>query len=284
MSTIVQFAKDVRHNPTKLLTYFFLVIFSVIMILPFFWLVTSSFKAPDEIFTVPIKWLPESFGYLDNYERAFTSAPFGKFYYNSLKIATLRIIGVLFFSSLCAFSFAKLRFKGKNIIFLFILGTLMLPAQVTIIPTYYLMTKLSWVNTHLPLIVPLFFDGFVVFMLRQFFLTIPDSLLDAAKIDGAGYLYTFFTVIIPLSKPALASVSMLIFIWSWNDILGPLIFINSQHLLPISLGMNVFKQTHNTLYGPLFAGSVIAQIPLLIVFVAGQKYFQQGIATTGIKG
>ena len=145
------------------------------------------------------------------------------------------------------------------------------------------MTRLGWINSHLPLIVPLFFDAFVVFMLRQFFITIPDSLIDAAKIDGAGYFRVFFTMMLPLSKPALASVSMLIFIWSWNDVLGPLIFINSQNLLPISLGMNVFKQTHNTLYGPLFAGSVIAQIPLLVVFLFGQKYFQRGIATTGMK-
>ncbi len=271
-------------TPKGVFTYLLLIAFALVMVLPFFWLVTSSFKAPDEIFSVPLKWLPNSFRYVENYKQAFSAAPFGKFYFNSIKIAVLRIVGVLFFSSLAAFSFAKLNFRGKNVLYLLIIATLMLPAQVTIIPTYYLMSKLKWINTHLPLIVPLFFDGFVVFMLRQFFITIPDSLFDAAKIDGAGYLRMFFTIVMPLSKPVIASVSILIFIWSWNDVLGPLIFINSQSLLPISLGMNVFKQTYNTRYGPMFAGSVISQIPLLIVFLFGQKYFQQGIATTGIKG
>jgi len=275
--------QKIKRNPMKIVTYLLLMLFALVMILPFFWLVTSSFKTPDEIFSVPIKWFPSSFGYVDNFERALKSAPFGIFYLNSLRIAIFRIIGVLFFSSLAGFAFAKMRFRGKNILFLLIIATLMLPAQVTIIPTYYIMTRLGWINSHLPLIVPLFFDAFVVFMLRQFFITIPDSLIDAAKIDGAGYFRVFFTMMLPLSKPALASVSMLIFIWSWNDVLGPLIFINSQNLLPISLGMNVFKQTHNTLYGPLFAGSVIAQIPLLVVFLFGQKYFQRGIATTGMK-
>ncbi len=268
---------------SKTIRFILLAIFAFAMFIPFYWLIISSFKTESEIFTVPVKWLPDSL-YLGNYINAFTAAPFHIYYFNSIKICVIRILGCLFVSSLTAFAFAKLRFKGKNQLFLVYLATIMLPGQVTIVPTYLLMSKLGWNNTHLPLTVVLFFDAYVVFMLRQFFVTIPDSILEAAKIDGASYFKIFISIILPVSKSALSSMAILLFIWSWNDVLGPLIFINTQDLLPISLGMNVFKTRYNTRYGPLFAASAISQIPMLIIYISGQKYFEQGIATSGIKG
>jgi len=276
-------ANGLKKNKVSLIRQITLVLFAFIMFLPFYWLIVSSLKVESEIFTIPVKWIPSTL-HFENYAKAITIAPFGIFYFNSIKICIIRILGCLFFSSLAAFAFAKLKFKGRDKVFLIYLATLMLPAQVTLVPEYIIMTQIKWIDTHLPLTVPLFFDAYVVFMLRQFFVTIPDAILDSAKTDGASYLRMFFSIMLPLSKPALSSMAILIFIWSWNDILGPLIFINSQNLLTVAVGMGVFKQRFNTMYGPLFAASAMAQIPMLIVYIAGQKYFEQGIATTGIKG
>ncbi|NLG24234.1 MAG: carbohydrate ABC transporter permease [Clostridiales bacterium] len=257
--------------------------FMLVMLMPFYWLVISSLKAEDEMFTMPIRWLPSRL-YLDNYRYAMAAAPFLRYYLNSLTIALTRIAGCLLFSSVTAFAFAKLRFRMKNGLFLVYLSTLMLPAQLTTLPLYLTMSRIGWVDTYLPLTVALFFDAYVVFMLRQFFIAVPDSLLEAAKIDGAGYPRMYFTIMLPLSKAALASMAILLFIWSWNDVLGPLIFINSQRLQTVALGMNIFKTAHNTRYGPLFAASAISLVPMLAVYVVGQRFFEQGIATAGLKG
>jgi multiple sugar transport system permease protein len=260
-----------------------LTIFGVMMLMPFFWMLSASLKIQSEIFTVPIKWVP-AVPQWHNYIDAMRAAPFGLYYFNSFKIGILKVAGSMFFNSLTAYAFAKLKFRGRDKLFLLYLTTMMIPPQVTLVPSYIIMGKLGWINTHLPLIVPGFFQAYFTFMLRQFFITIPDSLIEASKIDGASQFRIFFQIIAPLAKPAYASLAIIQFIWTWNDLMGPLIYLNSSKLYTVIVGMGVFKDDYLNNYALLFAASVVAQLPLMLVYISGQRFFQQGVAMSGIKG
>lgn len=267
--------------------YGILILNALLMLFPLVWMVSTSLKLPGQQLVFPPRLIPNP-AVLDNFIELFTRAPMGIYLYNSVKIAVLSTIGISLSSALAAFAFARMQFRGKEILFAVLLATLMIPGQVTIIPTFTIMKSLNWINTHNPLIVPNFFGGaFQIFLLRQFYRTIPQDLIDAAKMDGAGFLRIFVTIFIPLGMPALATVAVLSFLGAWNDLFSPLIFLNSQDQMPVSLGLMYLRGRAGTTggrMGVLMGGALIGTLPMLLLYFAAQKYFVQGLARTGLKG
>jgi multiple sugar transport system permease protein len=261
-----------------------LAIGAILVMIPFVWTITTSLKTTQEIMAWPPTWIPETVT-LDNYHKALTTIPFMGLLQNTLVITAFRLIGMVSSSSLVAYGFARLRAPGRDVLFLMVLATMMLPAQVTLIPTFVLFSKLGWVNTFLPLIVPSFFGGsFNIFLLRQFFMTIPLEYDDAARIDGCSVLGTFFRIILPLSAPALATVAIFGFMWSWNDFMGPLIYLNRIEKYTLSIGLRLFQTRLTIDYAALMAATIMSMIPILAVFFVAQRYFIQGIVISGVKG
>ena len=268
----------------SVLHYVVLVALAIIFGFPFYWLVTTSVKVDTQLFTIPPVLIPHPINW-QNYPRMFEFLPFWRFIGNTVVITALVMAGILFSCPLAAYSFARLRWPGRNIAFLGILATMMLPEQVTLIPQYILFNKFNWIDTWQPLWVPAWFgSAFYIFLLRQFFLTIPTELEDAAKIDGAGFVTTYWNIMLPLIMPALATVSVFAFIGSWNNFLGPLIYINTPEKMPISLALRLFQTLHGAEYGLMMAASTIATLPIVILFFFAQRYFVQGIVLTGLKG
>jgi len=258
---------------------------ALIMLLPFIWMVSTSFKTIDQVFTFPPSWIPNPFIW-ENYPRAFTSVPFGRWFLNSLQIAILITIGQLFTCSLAGFTFARMRFPGRELLFLVYLGTLMIPAHVTIIPIFVTMNWLKLVDTPWSLILPGLTSAWGTFLFRQYFLTLPSELEDAAKIDGCGFFRIYRQISLPLAKPVLATLAVFTFMASWNDFLGPLIFLQSKDQKTLTVGLLQFRAEFQGLanWPVMMAGIVISTLPILIAFVIGQKYFVRGLALTGIKG
>jgi multiple sugar transport system permease protein len=255
----------------------------VIMVIPFLWMLSTSFKAPGKTFVYPPQWIPDPFVW-QNYPEMWTTLPFNWFFLNSVKIAALATLGQLISCSMGAFAFSVLRFRGRNTLFLVLLATLMVPRQVTLIPNFILFSKIGWVGTHLPLWVPSFWGGaFGVFLLRQFYLTIPLDLAESARIDGANLFQIFRHVYLPLSKPALATLSIFTFMWTWNDLLSPLIYVNELDKLTLTVGLSLFRNQYVGKWTLMMAGAVVSILPILLVFFFAQKYFIQGIAMSGIK-
>ncbi|ACZ43411.1 binding-protein-dependent transport systems inner membrane component [Thermobaculum terrenum ATCC BAA-798] len=259
---------------------------AVIIMIPLAWMVSTSLKRPLDVYLFPPKWVPvpPQWG---NYAEVFSAVPFGRYMLNSAFVSGMVVLGSVLSSSLAAYSFARLRSPGRDLIFMVLLSTLMLPGAVTIVPTFIVFQKLGWINTFKPLIVPAFFgNAFFIFLLRQFFLTIPLELEDAARIDGASALQIFWRVILPLSRPAIITVAIFAFIGSWNDFFTPLIYINSEDMYTVALGIANFQGSARV--GPqmhlLMAASFIATLPVLLVFFLAQRLFIQGIVFTGIKG
>ena len=268
----------------KVLHYLGLVILGIVFGFPFYWLVSTSLKVDTQLFVVPPILIPHPVVW-KNYPAVFGYLPFHRYIFNTIVITTATIAGVLFSCPLGAYAFSRLRWPGRDVAFLGILATMMLPGQVTLIPQYMLFKILGWIDSWQPLWIPAWFgSAFYIFLLRQFFLTIPNDLEDAAKIDGAGYLTTYLRIMLPLVKPALATVVIFSFIGSWNNFLGPLIYINTTDKFPISLALQLFETLHNAQYGLLMAASTIATLPIVILFFFTQRYFIQGIVLTGIKG
>jgi len=255
-------------------------------LLPFLWMVSTSFKSQVEVYQFPPRWIPRHFLWR-NYTAAFTILPFGRFFLNSAIIAISSMIGTVLSCSVVAYAFARLRAPGRDALFLVLLATMMLPGQVTIIPVYITFRYLGWINTFKPLIVPSFFAGaFSVFLLRQFFMSIPAEMDDAAKIDGAGVLGTFFRILVPMSKPALATVAIFSFMGDWSSFFGPLLYLNSKDKMTVPVALSFFRNTQsgsgNMAY--MMAVSVIALLPPVLIFFFAQRYFIQGIVVTGLKG
>ena len=268
----------------QILVYSLLCLLGAIFLVPFFWMVSTSLKAESQIFVFPPKWIPDPVLW-SNYPNAVSAIPFWTYAYNTIFITGFNILGVLISSSLVAYSFARLRWPGRNQLFVILLATMMLPGQVTMIPVFLLFKELGWVNTFLPLIVPAFFgNAFYIFLLRQFFLTIPVDLEDAARVDGCPRLLTYWHVILPLSKPALATVGVFTFMGTWNDFMGPLIYLSSENRKTLALGLQSFVWEHGAEWALLMAVSTMMLLPLLILFFLAQRYFIEGIALTGIKG
>lgn len=256
---------------------------AIVMVIPFIWMLSTSFKASGQTFVYPPQWIPNPFVW-QNYPDMWAALPFNWFVVNSLKIATLATIGQLISCSMGAFAFSVLRFRGRDTLFLILLATLMIPRQVTLIPNFILFSKIGWVGTHLPLWVPAFWGGaFGTFLLRQFYLTIPLDLAESARIDGANLFQIFSHIYLPLSKPALATLAIFTFMWTWNDLLNPLIYVSELNQLTLTVGLTLFRNQYVGKWTLMMAGAVVSILPILLVFFFAQKYFIQGIAMSGIK-
>jgi ABC-type glycerol-3-phosphate transport system permease component len=259
-------------------------IVALLFLLPLFWMISSSLKPDYQVLEFPPRWLPNPIRWA-NYPEALTYVPFGRYTLNTLLISGLTIVGHLLSCTLVAYAFARLRAPGKNILFMVMLATMMLPYPVTMIPIYLGFNALGWVNTFLPLIVPAFFGSpFYIFLLRQFFLTLPAELEDAARVDGASTLQIIWHIILPISKPALATVAIFTFQASWNDFLAPLIYLHDQTRYTVSLGLSFFRSSYDVRWGYLMAASLVTMLPVILVFFLAQRYFIEGITLTGMKG
>ena len=260
---------------------------AVLMIFPLLWLVSTSLKHPGKQYLWPPQIIPNPV-YVRNYVDLFALAPMGVYLVNSFKIAILAVIGTSLSSSLAAFAFARMRFWGKGPLFAALLATMMLPGAVTIIPTFVIMRWLGWIDTHSPLIVPAYFgSAWNVFLLRQAYMGIPQDLVDAAQIDGAGFFRIYWQIFIPLGMPILATVALLAFLGSWNDLFGPLIYLSNQYKMTVALGLTYLRGRAGTgtgRYGIIMAGSLLGVAPTLLLYTVGQKYFVEGLARTGLKG
>jgi multiple sugar transport system permease protein len=274
-----------RHRLSRLAVLVMLSAGALVMSLPFYWLVSSSLKIPAKIWLFPPQWIPDPVRW-QNYTEALTASPFHLYLYNTMVIVVVGGLGVLLTSSLAAYGFARLRFRGRDVMFTILLATMMLPWAVTMIPRYILFKNLGWLDTPLPLIVPDWFGGgaFYIFLLRQFFRTIPRDFTDAARIDGAGEFGIYWRVVLPLIKPALTAVAIFTFLSHWNDFMGPLIYLTSPGKYTISLGLASFRGLYTTQWHYLMAASTATILPVLILFFAAQRYFIQGIVLSGIKG
>ncbi len=268
----------------KIVIYTLLIAGGALFSIPFFWMVTTSLKTMGQILRFPPVWIPMPMQW-ENYQRAWEYLPFARFVMNTLTVTGLSTLGFLLSSSLVAFGFSRLRFAGRDTLFMLVLATMMLPGQVTLIPQFILFQRLGWLNSLRPLIVPSYFgSAFYIFLLRQFLLTLPVELDEAARIDGASTFKIFWTIILPLARPALATIAIFAFIFNWNDFFGPLIYLMSPEKMTIAVGLQLFRGRFSTEFNILMAASTMAILPVLVVFFFTQKTFVQGIALTGIKG
>lgn len=263
--------------------FIILVLIGATMLFPFLWMVIGSLKPKAELFAVPMKLLPSTWMW-KNYGDVLKKIPFVTFYINTAKIAIFSTLGQVITCALSAYAFAKLRFKGRDFLFMLYLATMMIPYQVTMIPQYELMNKLNLLNSHTALIILHCFSPFGVFLLRQFFVSIPDSLIEAARIDGAKDFRILSQIVLPLSKSALATLVTLKFLDSWNEFTGPLIFLNEKEKFTLQVGIRMFQQENGTEYTLIMAATTMSLIPIVLLYVFAQKYFIEGIAAAGVKG
>lgn len=264
--------------------YLALILISIFTVAPFLWLFRSSFMTLPEIFAMPPQWLPAGWQ-LTNYVNVFTMLPFGRFFLNTIIIVALNIMGALFSNTMMAYAFARIKFKGRNLMYGLCLSTLMLPATVTMIPLFIEWSWFGGINTFFPLTVPAFFgNAFYIFMLHQFFKTIPMEYDEAAFVDGASYPQIIFRLIMPMAKPALAVVVIFTFMNSWNDFMGPLLYLNDQAKYTVSLGLKMFLSMFRAEWNTLMAASTLAVLPLIVLFFAAQRYFIEGLTMGGLKG
>lgn len=268
----------------KILPHTALILLSVLFAFPFIWLLSTSLKTTQEIFRVPPDIIPRSIQW-KNYEMAVSEIPFFSYTFNTLFVTGMSIIGQLFASTLVAYSVSLVEWKGKKLVFGLILSTMMIPIQVTMVPVYIVFSKLHLVGSFWPLIIPTFTGApLYIFLLRQFYMGIPQSLLAAAKIDGATELRTFVQIVLPLCKPAVASVAVVTFLYTWSDFLGPLIYLNKQEMFTLTLGLQGFLGQHTVEWNKLMAASALFTFPVIMLFFVAQKQFIQGITLTGVKG
>lgn len=255
---------------------------AAIMLAPFAWMISTSLKDYGEVFTVPIRWIPSRLVW-SNYVDAWNEAPFARYFFNSAFVASVTTIGQLTFSALAAYAFATMNFFGREIIFTLFLGTMMIPDQMTLVPNYVLLFKLGWIDSYYALIVPWLTSVFAIFLMRQFFQTVPGELYDAAQIDGCTRFGYLWKVMAPLSRPVFITCGLFTFIGSWNAFLWPLIVTNTDRMRTIQVGLSTFMQEHGTVPTLLMAASTMAIMPVLIGFFFVQRQFIQGIARTGLK-
>ena len=263
-----------------------LLVGAFLMLLPIFWMLSASLKEEGDVFLIPIQWLPDPVRW-SNYPEALTFQPFWLYFRNSVIVTGLSVVGAVFSASLVAYAFARLRAPGKNILFAILLSTLMLPGEVTLVPVYLLFRNLGWLDTYRPLIVPSWFGGsaFYIFLLRQFFLTLPTELDDAAKIDGANLFTIYWRILLPLCKPALASVAIFSFFANWNNFQAALIYLNTMEKYTIPIGLRLYLSSFgNTHWNYLMAATIVSVLPPIVIFFTSQRYFVQGTALTGVKG
>ena len=271
---------------TRVVAYILLIGLSIIFMIPLLWMVSTSFKESTLIFRVPPVWIPPTVT-LENYRRGWELMipSFGRLFSNTSIITVVSLVGTLVSSSLVGFAFAVYQARGKRVLFAILLATMMIPSQVTLIPQFILFARIGWVNTWLPLIVPVMLaPAFFVFMFRQFFATIPRDLLDSAEIDGCTPLGIYWKIAVPMAKPAFATAAVFAFLGSWNDLMGPLIYLTEMDKFTLTLGLANFQAVNYTMIQYLMPMALLALVPVLILFFAAQKYYVQGIVTTGLKG
>ncbi len=276
-------------NNKKLMSYLpgyaLLISVTAIILIPFYWMVVTSVKREDEIMSFPPSWWPEKWQF-QNYFELFQAIPFHKYMFNSIYIAVVVTVFTCFLAALAGFAFAKLHFPFRNALFLMLLSSMMIPVEVTTIPLFLLFSKLGLTNTHFPLIVPTILGStgmFGVFLLRQFYLTIPDEISEAARIDGCTPWMTFHRIMLPMVVPAISSLAIFAFLHSWNEFFEPLIYINSDHLYTVPLGLSIFSGDLEPRWHLIMAASVVATLPLLLVFFFAQQRIIEGISMTGSK-
>jgi multiple sugar transport system permease protein len=277
--------RTAKRGITLLLIYVVLCFAAFFFILPFVWMLSGALKVPSQILAYPPSFIPHPIS-LQNFASVWQSIPLLRYFWNSLVIAVLSTFGTVACSSLVAFGFARLRARGKNIWFILLLSTMMIPYYVTIIPTFSLYQSLGWLNTYLPLTVPSFLGvggAFYIFLLRQFFMSIPHELDEAAIIDGANLFTIFWRIILPLSKPALVVVALFQFVASWNDFFAPLIYLSSSNMYTLPVAVRFFQGLYSANLGPLMAMACVTILPVMLLFLFAQRMFVQGVATTGIK-
>lgn len=268
----------------KSLIYLILLSGGLLILVPLWWMISTSLKRPAEVFTFPPTFLPETLRW-QNYVDIFEKAPFGLYFLNTAYVVFMDMIGTLLSASMVGFAFARLRWRGRDIFFILTLATMMLPGAVTLIPRYLIFKELHWLDTFLPLWVPSFFGyPFFIFLMRQFYATIPYELDDAARMDGCSDFGVWWRINLPLTLPALAACGIFTFNSTWNDFLGPLIYLSSQDKLTLALGLMAFRGPHVTDFHYLMAASTVAMLPVVVLFFFAQKYFIQGIVFTGVKG
>lgn len=273
-----------KKNPVKrILVYVLLIGLTVITLTPLIWMVSSSLKLDMDVFSIPIKWIPEDPQW-NNYARVWDKIPLLTFVFNSVKLTVIITVLQVITSSFAAYGFAKCKFKGRNVLFLFYVATMAIPWQVYMLPQYSMMNKMSLVDTHIGYILMQTFIPFGVFLMRQSFISIPDELLEAARIDGLSEYGIYAKIALPLSKASATTLVIFSFVTIWNDYMGPMIYFNSEKYKTIQLGIKMFIGQYSTEYGLVMAVSVMALLPVLIIFLIGQKQFVQGIASSGIKG
>jgi multiple sugar transport system permease protein len=273
----------VKYGITRTLIYFFLILTAFTMLIPFAWMLSSSLKLNKDVFTFPIQWIPVEPRW-KNYSDIWTRIPLVTFVLNTIKISVIVTFLQLLSSSFAAYAFAKLRFPLRRTLFLGYIATIAVPWQAYMVPQFIMMRSFGLNNTHLAIICLQAFSAFGVFMMKQFYESVPDELREAARIDGMSEYGIWLRIMLPLSKPALSALTIITFVNTWNDVLGPLIYLTRTELKTIQIGLRSFISQYASEYGLIMAGSVVALIPVLVIFLSLQRYFVQGVASTGLKG
>lgn len=273
-----------KVNTRKLITTIIMVIIGIIMIVPFFWMISTSFKTQSEVFTVPIQWFPSELNWSAHKKVWTGDLSFINYYLNSLKIAVIGTIGAIIIGAFAAYGFARIQFKGRNVLFSLYLLTMMVPPQVLFVPKFIMFDWAGIYNTHWALILPTFFTIIGVFYMRQFFMTLPNELSEAAFIDGAGHFRIFFQIFLPLAKPTIATFAILDFTWSWNNYEDALVFLISESLYTVPLGLNNFVLEFSIDYPGMMAAATASVLPIIIVFLIGQRYIIEGLVSSSVKG
>ena len=276
-----------RLTGNRTLSYIAVIAVGIFFLFPWIWLLSTSLKPPEQIVQIPPKLIPNPLMWI-NYYYGVTSINFPRYLLNTLFLCAVTIVGRVFSCTLVGYSLANIKWAGRGVLFAIVLATMMLPGQVTLIPIFIMFSKLGWINTFLPLTVPAFFgDAFFIFMFRQFFMGIPSELTDAARLDGANHLGIFLRIVLPLSRPVLATMLAFTFINTFNNFQGPLIYLKDRNLWTLSLGMQGYLQRYGggsgTALGAMMAGAAMYTLPMIVVFFLAQKWFIQGIVTTGFK-
>jgi multiple sugar transport system permease protein len=289
MSTITEpkfyETKKFKENVRLTIVTLILIAGSTLILMPLWWMISTSLKSPAEIAQYPPTFIPKEF-HFSNYIEAWQTAPFTRWALNTLFLAVVGTIGSVLVNSLVAYAFAKIKFKGRNMLFVLVLSTMLIPGFVTMVPQYILFSKLGWIDTYLPLLVPAFLgSAFFIFLLRQFMMGIPNELVEAAVLDGAGHLQIWWNIMLPLTKPALITVAIFSFNGAWNDLLGPLLYINDESKYTLQIGLQTFKGTVQTQWHYLMAMSVTVLLPVILLFFFFQRYFIEGSnISSGTKG
>ena len=272
-----------QHQVTMFFIYALLIVVALLMLVPFVWMLSASLKMNKDVFAFPIEWIPSNPRWR-NYQDIWTKIPLLTFIKNTAKLTIIVTLLQLFTSSFAAYAFAKLQFKGKKVLFLGYIATIAVPWQAYMVPQFMMMRSWGLNNTHLAIICLQAFSAFGVFMMKQFYEGVPSELCEAARIDGLSEYGIWFRIMLPLSKPALSTLTIFTFVSTWNDFLGPLIYLTKTELKTIQIGLRMFISQYSAEYGLIMAASVVALIPVLIVFLSLQKYFVQGVASAGLKG